>query len=321
MKEYNHPADTLAFDQKTSGMINDKNFDVLIIGGSYAGLSAAMALGRSLRSVLIIDSGKPCNRQTPHSHNFLTQDGARPEDIAALATSQVLAYKTVSLLKGTATGAVKTESGFTVTVDNGENYTGKKLIIATGIKDEMPSIEGFADCWGISVIHCPYCHGYEFRDQKTAIMASPEKAFHLASLVRNLSGDVTIIAAPGAEFTEEQLAKLGKHNVTILNKNINRINHDKGYMTELIFDDGSKQNFTALYAGLHFTQHSGIPVSLGCELTEHGHIKIDHLQKTTVPGVYACGDNSAMLRAVASAVYSGNLAGAMVNKELTDDTF
>src|SRR5689334_3705559 len=145
------------------------NFDVIIIGGSYAGLATAMALGRALRNVLVIDGGNPCNKQTPHSHNFLTNDGKTPKEIASLAKQQVRMYSTVSFLDGFATAGLKTTSGFEVQTQAGEVFTSKKLVFATGIRDVMPSIPGFAESWGISVLHCPYCHGYEVRHQKTGI--------------------------------------------------------------------------------------------------------------------------------------------------------
>ena len=172
---------------KFNKMTDNKNFDVIIIGGSYAGLSSAMALGRSLRNVLIIDNGKPCNIQTPHSHNFLTQDGKTPKDISASAKKEVEKYETIKFYKGIAISGVKIENGFEITTATNDKFTAKKLIFATGIKDTMPNIKGFSECWGISIIHCPYCHGYEHRYQNTGIIANGQKAFHLASMVNNLT--------------------------------------------------------------------------------------------------------------------------------------
>ncbi len=299
----------------------NKDFDVIIIGGSYAGLSAAMALGRSMRNVLIIDSGLPCNQQTPHSHNFITQDGEKPGIIAEKAKKQVLNYKTVKFLADFAVSGKKIKNGFAITTQSGTEFNAKKLVFATGIKDSMPDIPGFTDCWGISVIHCPYCHGYEFRNQKTAIMANGEKAFHLASLVNNLTDEVTILTTGKATFTQEQLAKLNKHNIKIIETKVSEIEHENGHINNVILTDGNRIAFTAMYAALPFTQHSGIPVSLDCELTEHGYIKVNNFQETTIKGVFACGDNSGMMRSVANAVYAGNIAGAMINKELTEEQF
>ena len=197
--------------------MNDNSFfDVIIIGGSYAGLSAAMSLGRSLRRVLIIDSGLPCNRQTPHSHNFITHDGESPHVIARKAKDQVLRYNTVKIINDLATIGSKTDNQFTIFTQGDLEFHSSKLLFATGIRDTMPAIKGFAECWGITVIHCPYCHGYEFRDQKTAIIGNGERAFHIASLVSNLTSDITLLTSDEAEFNTEQKTRLDNHNIRII---------------------------------------------------------------------------------------------------------
>lgn len=302
-------------------MKDDKEFDVIIIGGSYAGLSAAMALGRSLRRVLVLDSGAPCNRQTPHSHNFITQDGEKPAVIANKAKEQVKRYATVTLQKGLAVSGRKTLAGFEIQTENGELFSGRKLIFASGIEDIMPSIQGFAACWGISVIHCPYCHGYEFRGRKTAIIANGERAMHLASLVHNLTKELTILTTGETSFNAEQLEKLRTKGITLLEKEISKIQHKSGWVHQVVFKDGESQAFDAVYAAVPFRQHSAMPATLGCEMTEMGHIVVDNFQKTTVKGIFACGDNSSMMRSVANAVATGNVAGAMANKELVDEIF
>jgi thioredoxin reductase len=302
-------------------MTSNKTFEVIIIGGSYAGLSAAMALGRSLRNVLIIDSNLPCNRQTPHSHNFITQDGETPAAISQKAKAQVLQYDTVQFHNGLAISGKKIQGGFEIVTEKGDVFTAKKLILATGIKDIMPDIKGFAECWGISVVHCPYCHGYENRGKNTAIMANAEKGFHLTSLVSNLTDKVTLLTSGKAAFDEKQMAKFPTHNIEIIETAITEIEHENGQVKNVVFSNGDKIPFDAVYAAIPFVQHSDIPVALGCELTEQGYIKIDAFQKTTVEGVFACGDNSNMMRSVAFAVSTGNIIGAMVNKILTDESF
>ena len=298
--------------------MSKNKFEVIIIGGSYAGLSAALALGRSRRSVLVIDNGLPCNRQTPHSHNFLTHDGEKPAAIAEKARREMANYKSVQILNELANDGKKSDSGFEIHTKSGNIFQSKKLIFATGLLDLMPAIEGFSECWGISVVHCPYCHGYEFRDQKTGILANGEKAFHLSSLVSNLTDDITILSSGNLDFSEAQKNKLKRQKVKINNQELTEIVHDNGEIKEVVFKDGSREIFAAIYAAIPFKQHSEIPAALGCELTENGLIKVDSFQQTTVEGVYACGDNSGM-RSVAHAVYSGGLAGAMINKSLTDE--
>ena len=299
----------------------ENQYDVIIIGGSYAGLSSAMSLGRSLRKVLIIDSGKPCNEQTPHSQNFLTQDGKTPKEISSIAKEQVEKYSTIEFYEGFATSGIKTENGFEITTEKGDKFESKKLIFATGIVDEIPNIKGFKECWGISLIHCPYCHGYEFQNKKTGIIANGERGFHIASLVNNLTKDLTIFTRGKANFSDEQIEKLRKNNIEIIETEIDKLKHQNGNVESLILSDGKVLNFEAVYGAFPFTQHSDIAESLGCEMTEMDHIKIDQFQKTNVAGLLACGDNSSPMRSVASAVYTGNLAGAMVNAELTSESF
>ena len=307
--------------KKYNQMEQKKDFEAIIIGGSYAGLSAAMALGRSLRNVLVIDSGMPCNRSTPHSHNFITNDGEKPHIIAAKAREEVLKYTTVQLVNDLALSGKRNDKGFVINTASGKGYHTKKLVFATGIKDILPDIKGFAECWGISVVHCPYCHGYELRNKKTAIMANGEKGFHLASLVNNLTKDLTILTSGKADFTDEQLVKLKRNGIRIIESRVAEIKHNNGYVSKVALENGDSVFVEGLYAALPFVQHSDMPFSFGCDFTEQGYIKTDGFQRTTVAGIYACGDNSAMMRSVANAVYSGNVTGAMVNKELTDEQF
>lgn len=302
-------------------MTNSNNFDVIIIGGSYAGLSTAMSLGRALRSVLIIDSGKPCNRQTPHSHNFLTRDGQTPAEISDLGKEQVAAYNTVSFYEGLALSGAKTENGFEVHTQAGDRFTAKKLVFASGIRDIMPDIKGFAECWGITAIHCPYCHGYEVKQERTGILANGDGAFEYARLISNWTKDLTIFTNGPATLTEEQLAKIRSHHINIVATAINSFEHDKGYLQRILFKDGSDFPLKAIYARPQFEQHSDIPASLGCELTEQGLLKVDNMQRTTIPGVYACGDNASGMRSVANAVAAGSFAGAALNREMIEEAF
>jgi len=299
----------------------NSNFDTIIIGGSYAGLSAAMALGRALRNVLIIDSGLPCNRQTPHSHNFITQDGEKPNVIAEKAKAQVLKYNTVKFHNGLAVSGEKTESGFTIATQAGEEFSTKKLIFAAGIKDIMPEIEGFSACWGISVIHCPYCHGYEVKNERTGILANGDFAFHYAQLIHNWTKDLTIFTNGKSTLTQEQRDKIAKHKIPIIEKEIASLTHENGHVQQIVFKDQSTVDLKAIYSRPDFEQHCKIPETLGCELTEQGFLRVDMFQKTTVENVFACGDSTSPMRSVANAVGTGNLVGAMVNNGMIEEAF
>lgn len=295
-------------------------YDVIIIGGSYAGLSAAMALGRSLRKVLIIDSGQPCNRQTPHSHNFLTQDGATPAQIAETAKEQVLAYPSVEFQTDLVLQTSPVELGFEVRTQAGRVYFAKKLLLAFGVKDELPNIPGFAECWGISVIHCPYCHGYEVRGKKTGIFAKGDRAFHLATLVANLTDQVQIVH-PNPDFSPEQKEKLQKNGVEILEKQPLEIIHQEGHLNQVIFTDGTSEPFEALYADVPFSLPGNLVEQLRCKVAETGRIQVDPFQQTSTRGVFACGDCVNPLRSVAASVAAGNLTGAMINHMLAGEEF
>lgn len=301
-------------------MTNNNIYDVIIIGGSYSGLSAAMSLGRSLRQVLIIDSGKPCNIQTPHSHNFLTQDGRTPKQISSAAKEQVAQYDTINFYDGLATSAAKTDREFEVKTQSGDTFAAKKLIFATGLKDIMPDINGFAECWGISVIHCPYCHGYEVRNEKTGIIGNGDNAFHYARLISNWTKELTLFTNGKSTLTEEQAEKVKRHNIEIIETEIDYIEHNNGRIENVVFKDNFKISVKAVYSGPKFVQHSDIPTSLGCELTEQGLIKVDMFQKTGVPGIYASGD-CANGRAVSVAVSTGTIAGAFSNNELIEEEY
>lgn len=296
-------------------------FDVIIIGGSYSGLAAGMALGRALRKVLIIDSRNPCNKQTPYSHNFLTNDGKTPNEIASLARQQVQQYGTIEFLYSFATSAVKNSNGFEIQTQEGKKYTAKKIILATGIKDIIPDIPGFEACWGISVLHCPYCHGYEVRHQKTGILANGEGGFELASLISNWTNDLTLYTNGKSTLSETQTIKLRQHNIKIVETEIEQIEHLRGFVQNIHFQNATKAPVKVLYTRLPFSQHSAIPQFLGCQLTDEGYIKIDAAQRTTVPGVYACGDNTTRMRTVANAVSMGTTTGLMINKELIEEEF
>ncbi|WP_300601877.1 NAD(P)/FAD-dependent oxidoreductase [Niabella sp.] len=302
-------------------METKNHFDVVIIGGSYAGLSAAMALGRSLKNVLVLDSGTPCNATTPHSHNFLTQDGKPPAEIAALARQQVARYHTVQFRTDLATSVTISGNHFIVSTHSGNRFHGRKLILATGIKDLLPAIKGVADCWGKSVIHCPYCHGYEFRNHKTGILANGPIALHFAALVRNLTSDLTVLTNGAAQFTTEELQQLQQRNIAVVQTEINALQQTGGQLQQVLFTDGTAIPLQALYARVPFEQQTSLPAALGCAFTEQGHIQADAFQKTTVPGVFACGDAVSPMRSVANAVAGGNLAGAMANHELSQEDF
>lgn len=287
-------------------------FDAIIIGGSYAGLSAAMTLGRSMRQVLIIDSNKACNRFAPHSHNFITQDGQTPAAIAEAARIQVLAYPTIQVVQGLAVAARGEDGAFEMEIETGEVYKAKKLLFATGLRDLLPEIEGLKECWGKSVIHCPYCHGYEVKGVPTGILMNDERVIDVARLIGHWSADLTIYTNGMAQFDVEALPS----KVRVIQASIQALVHQQGQLERITFKNGASYGVDVLYYRPVSKQHCSLPEDIGCVLTEGGHLEVDVFQQTTVAGILAAGDCATYFRAVSVAVAEGTKAGATLNRQL-----
>ncbi|HEY0652895.1 MAG TPA: NAD(P)/FAD-dependent oxidoreductase, partial [Chryseosolibacter sp.] len=222
---------------------------------------------------------------------------------------------------GLAKSAIKTNKGFEVTVSGGSAFMGKKLIFATGIKDVLPEIKGFGSCWGKTVLHCPYCHGYEVRFEPTGILGNGDYGFEFSALISNWTKDLTLFTNGKSTLTKAQTERLHAHGIRIIEKEIIELEHAGGRIQRINFDDGTSSFVKALYTRVPFLQHCTIPQSMGAATTDEGYLKIDSSHKTTIDGVFACGDNTTRLRAVANAVSAGTTAGMMVNKELITENF
>lgn len=233
----------------------------------------------------------------------------------------MLQYKTVTRLSGLATGALRTGNGFTVTTAAGATFAARKLLFATGVYDELPAIEGFAACWGISVLHCPYCHGYEVRHQPLGLVGNGDTGFELARLLHNWSQRLTLFTNGPSTLTEAQAQKLAARNIAVVEKEIAAFEHEQGHIKSIRFSNRSVQPAAAVFTRVPFRQHCVLPESLGCTLTGAGYIQVDEICRTTLPGVYAAGDSTTMFRAVSIAVASGTRAGAALNRELIEEAF
>jgi thioredoxin reductase len=297
------------------------DFDVIIIGGSYAGLSAALTLGRATRNVLVIDAGKPCNRQTPHSHNFLTHDGHKPTAISKAAKAEVLKYPTVRFLEGKAISAKQMDGGFSVGVENGENFTARKILLATGLKDVLPDIKGLAECWAISAIHCPYCHGYEVKNEKIGLLMNGEHAFEMAKTLNHWNKDLTILTNGKSQLSAEQNEKLKSKSITIIEDEIVELLHCNGYLEDVVFKNGEKIALKAIYLKSDVEQHYNFNEQLGFELTDLKTIKVDEQQQSTAKGVYAAGDCATLFRSLSIITAAGTMAAVVMNKEMISEDF
>jgi len=294
-------------------------YDVIIIGGSYAGLAAALQLARARRRVLVLDAGQRRNRFARHSHGFLGQDGRPPDVIAATGRAEVLAYPTVTWRESLATEAVAVPGGFAVRAGSDE-HRGKRLILATGVVDELPAVPGLAERWGKTVFSCPYCDGYEFDLGRLGVLATNPASAHFASLVSEWAapGQMTLFVNGGLEPDATQLAELAARDIQVEREPILRATGE-GRGLELCFRDGRKAMLDGLFLLPSTTFKVPFGEQLGCELDAgaHGPIyKTDANKETTVPGVFACGDVALPKPAVAFAVADGVRAGAAAHQSL-----
>lgn len=299
--------------------MSDQILDVIIIGGSYAGLSAALQLARARRTILIIDEGLRRNRFASHSHGFLTQDGADPTAIAEAARAQVLKYPTVKILAARAGGARKIKqtepsgAAFEVTAGD-EKHLARRLLLATGVRDILPEIEGLEARWGKSVFHCPYCHGYELNQGRIGVIAGSELSMHHALMLPDW-GPTTFLINDAFEPDDEQLKSLQARGVAVERSPIRSIT---GH-AEANLADGRTLDFAGLFALARFTMASPIAEGLGLEFEEHPIgtiIKTGPMKETSLAGVFACGDAAQPMASVALGVGDGALAGAGVHRSL-----
>lgn len=289
-------------------------YDVIIIGGSYAGLAAALPLARARRKVLVIDAGQRRNRFADHSHGFLTQDGMKAADIAAVAREQVLAYGTVEWLASSALGARPLEGGFEVDIEGGTPRTAQRLVLASGVVDTLPEVPGLAQRWGRHVFHCPYCHGYELQQGRIGVLATSALSLHHALLLPDW-GATTLLLNGSFEPDAQQRAQLQARGVTIEACAVREIT---GH-SDVVLQDGRVLAFAGLFTIARSHVASPIAAALGCEFAEGpmgAVIQTDALKATTVPGVFACGDAARFGGSVALAVGDGTMAGVAAHQSL-----
>ncbi|KAF0812146.1 Thioredoxin reductase [Andreprevotia sp. IGB-42] len=290
-------------------------YDVAIIGGSYAGLSAGLQLARARQSVLVLDTGARRNRFAQHSHGFLTQDGADPAAIAATARAQLRAYGTVSWLDARAERASVVEGGFLLSAQQVPAILARKLILATGVIDQLPEVPGLAERWGRSVFHCPYCHGYELQQKPLGVLASSPLSLHHALMLPDW-GPTTLFLNGAFTPDDAQLQQLQQRGVAIEDGLIREISGERAVM---VMQDGRSIALEGLFTLTRTRVASDIAAQLGCEF-EAGptgdFIKTDATRETSVPGVFACGDAARAAGSLALAVGDGVMAGTAAHRAL-----
>lgn len=289
--------------------------DVAVIGGSFAGLSAALQLARARRSVTVIDAGEPRNRFAAASHGFLTRDGAKPADMLAEGRRQLAAYPTVRFVQGSVDAATIDGDGFAIAYGS-KVFSARKLILAHGVVDSLPDIPGLAAEWGKRVAHCPYCHGYEFDGEPLGVLANNPVAVHQAMLVREW-GPTTLFLNGVVEPTADEARELAAHGVVVETRKVEAV--FSGARLAVRLSGGATVEVAGLFTQPQARLASGIADHLGCAMSDGSFgpfVSVDERKRTSVAGVFAAGDLARAAPSVALAVADGALAGATAHQSL-----
>jgi thioredoxin reductase len=301
----------------------EQQYDVVVIGGGAAGLSGAVALARSRRSVLVVDGGQPRNAPADGVHNYLGREGVPPGELLALGRAEVASYGG-TVVPGTVVTAERTDDGFTVTLDDGSTVAARRLLVATGLVDELPDLPGIADRWGRDVLHCPYCHGWEVRDQPIGILATGPTAMHQALLFRQLSDDVVFFQHTGPELPPDEADQLAARGIRIVEGEVTGIDVTGDRLAGVRLASGEVVPRSALVVAPRFSARAGVLAGLGLEAVPvemHGHVvgsavAGDPTGATAVPGVWVAGNVADMSAQVVVSAAAGLRAGAMINADL-----
>lgn len=292
-------------------------FDAIVVGGSFAGLAAATYIARGRRSVCVVDAGKPRNRFAAVSHGFLGQDGSDPRTMLSRARDQLAAYPEATIVEGEAVD-VRAGQDFTVTLASGKTLDAARLVLAYGITDVLPEIPGLAERWGKSVLHCPYCHGYEFAGGTLGVLAGSPLSAHQALLIAEW-GPTTLYLNGGAMPDAVTCAQLARRRVGIEPAPVATLVGEGGTLSGLMLRDGRTAAIDALYLAPRARMNSPLAERLGCALDEGPFgpvIRTDASKLTTVAGVYAAGDIARAPHSVSWAVADGVTAGVSVHQSL-----
>ncbi len=297
-------------------------YDVIVIGGGAAGLSGALALVRSRRSVLVIDDGRPRNAPAGHVHNYLTRDGTPPSEIYAIGREEVAGYGG-QFATGTVT-AVRRGDVFTVELADGTTYQGRRILVTSGLTDVLPDVPGLAEQWGKDVLHCPYCHGWEVQDQAIGVLAASPQAVHQAQMFRQLSDDVTLFLHDGIELTDQQWEELAARQIAVVQGKVEQVEVVDGKLTGVRLEGGKVIPRDALAIQTTMRAKADFLIDLDLKTTElemagsvYGDaIEVDAKGETAVPGVFAAGNVTDPMAQVLHAAGAGLRAGAAINGDL-----
>jgi thioredoxin reductase len=300
-------------------MSDEVAYDVVVVGGGPAGLNAALVLGRCRRRVLVLDAGRPRNRWSHGVHNFLTRDGTPPGEFRRLAVAELAAYTTVQLRHGVVTDVTRQNGGFVVRDQDGGAWRCRKLLLATGVEDVLPEIDGFTECYGRSVFHCPYCDGWERCDQPTAVLARGARAAGLALELLGWTRDLVVCTDGPSELSARECGRLARHGIRVHEDRIVRLAATDGRLHHVVFADGRELPRAVAFFAFGQRQASDLPRRLGCEFTPKGSVRTGKHETTNVPGLYVAGDASKLVQMVVVAAAEGAQAAFAINTALLQE--
>jgi thioredoxin reductase len=294
------------------------DFDVVVIGGGAAGLSAALVLSRARRNVLVVDSGTPRNAPAAHMHGFLSRDGMPPGDLLAVGRDEVKGYGG-EVLPGAVTEVAPTgTSRFALVLSDGRQVTARRLLVATGLRDELPAIAGLRDRWARDVLHCPYCHGYEVRDKQLGVLGGSPEAVRYAQIVRQWTDDLVFFVPDGALSAAER-SQLGAREIHIVEGAVRCVLVENDHLCGVEMDDGRTIARRALFVPPRFVPNNDLLTRLGCDIDEKGWVVADGSGHTSVPGVWVAGNVANPRAQVITAAGEGSAAAIAINGDLVDE--
>ena len=293
-------------------------YDVIVIGGGPAGLNAAMLLGRSRRKVIVFDGGKPRNRWSRNMNGFLTSDGMNPREFIKRGRAELGKYS-VEVKDIEIASATYSKGEFVVNDAAGAVYRSRKLLLATGLKDNWPEVEGFEAFYGKSVHHCPYCDGWESRDKAIAVYGKDRSGIGQALAMKNWSEDVTLFTDGTDTLLRSDLELLELNEVKVEKRKILRLEGEDGMLQHIVLQDGEKRAQQAMFFSEGTKQQSGLGEMLGCEFTSKGVIKTRSKQQSNIPGLYVAGDAARDMQMVVVAAAEGAKAGVAINMDLQQE--
>ncbi|MDI0274978.1 NAD(P)/FAD-dependent oxidoreductase [Bacillus safensis] len=294
--------------------------DCAIIGGGPAGLSAALVVGRGRKQVIVFDDELPRNRVTQESHGFITNDGMTPFEIRQAGEADLQKYPSIKIKRSRIVDIQKKEESFTLLTHEGDTFEAKKIILATGLQDILPEIEGIHDVYGKTLFSCPFCDGWELKDKALALIAENQRALHMAKLLSNWTKDL-IVFTNGHVLAEEDKTLLTAHSIQVIDVPIVSIDHDNGQLRALQLANGEAVRREGGFVASEFKQSAPFAEKLGCQMTKNAGIETDILGRTTVSGVFACGDNLGGPAQLVLAAAAGSQAGMGVIHELVQEEF